>query len=116
MPDVVVVGAGPGGLAAARELQHRGLETLVVERAPALGATWRSGYDSLRLNTLRSLSHLPGSRFPRRLGRWVGKDQLLGYLDEYASRNRLRLQLGTEVRPVERDRDAWALETSAGPT
>ena len=34
--DAVVIGAGPSGLAVARELEHRhGVETLVVDRAAA---------------------------------------------------------------------------------
>lgn len=35
--DVVVIGGGPGGLACATMLAHRGLETVLVEKGPRLG-------------------------------------------------------------------------------
>jgi cation diffusion facilitator CzcD-associated flavoprotein CzcO len=115
MVDVLVIGAGPGGLAAARELGRRGASVLVIERTAAVGGTWRGGYDSLRLNTVRSLSHLPGGRLPRRLGRWVPRGELLRYLDDYVSENRLEVKLETEARRLERCAEGWEVDTSAGP-
>jgi putative flavoprotein involved in K+ transport len=41
--DTVVIGAGPSGLAVARELEHRqGIKTLVIERAAAPAISWRT--------------------------------------------------------------------------
>jgi cation diffusion facilitator CzcD-associated flavoprotein CzcO len=115
MPDAVVIGAGPAGLAAARELSRRGVETVVLERADAVGGTWRGGYDSLRLNTVRSLSHLPGKRLSRGAGRWVPRAALLRYLGQYAAENRLDVRLETEVLRIDRDGDGWRVATSRGP-
>ena len=61
--DVVIVGAGPAGLAAAATLRARGIDTTIIERG-RVGEPWRSRYDRLHLHTIRSLSHLPGYRFP----------------------------------------------------
>jgi len=48
--DAVVVGAGPGGLAASAALTDRGVDHVVLERA-RVGQTWRDQrWDSLRLN------------------------------------------------------------------
>ena len=50
--DAVVIGAGPAGLAVARELKHQhGIETLVIDRAPAPAMSWRTRDDNFRLNT-----------------------------------------------------------------
>jgi putative flavoprotein involved in K+ transport len=50
MIDSVVVGAGPGGLAASAALTDRGVEHVVLERG-RVGQTWRDQrWDSLRLN------------------------------------------------------------------
>ena len=65
----VVIGAGPGGLASAAELRRRGVPAVVLERADAVGASWRGRYDRLRLNTSRWFSKLPGGRYAPRHGR-----------------------------------------------
>ena len=65
--DTAVVGAGPGGLAAAAMLKRRGIPVAVLER-DAIGASWRRHYDRLHLHTVRWLSHLPGLRFNRAHG------------------------------------------------
>ena len=45
-PEVVVVGAGPSGLAVARELEHRhGISTLVVEPLLRAGRIQRTAFD-----------------------------------------------------------------------
>jgi putative flavoprotein involved in K+ transport len=111
---VVVVGAGPAGLATAAMLERRGIEPLVLERTAKVGSSWRSRYDSLRLNTPRLTSTLPGYRMPRRYGRWPTRDDMVEYLDEYARRHRLRIQFGIELKRVERGEEGWLLETADG--
>ncbi|MDT5114670.1 MAG: Flavin-binding monooxygenase-like, partial [Mycobacterium sp.] len=41
MSDVIVIGAGPGGLAAAAALGSRGVSALVVDKADDVGSAWR---------------------------------------------------------------------------
>ena len=113
--DVLVVGAGPAGLATAACLRRRGIEPLVVDRGSAVGQSWRSRYDRLHLHTPRVQSALPGLRIPRRYGRWVAKDDMAEYLGEYAEHAGVRPRFGTEVRRIVRDGDGWCTETDAGP-
>ena len=82
----VVIGAGPGGLAAAAELKRVGVEAIVLDKADRVGSSWAGHYDRLHLHTSRGLSGLPGYPIPRRYGRWVARDDVLRYLAEYASR------------------------------
>src|SRR3954449_6670285 len=65
--EVVVIGAGPAGLATAAALRHHGIGAVVLER-DAVGASWRRHYDRLHLHTVRWISHLPGYKIPRRSG------------------------------------------------
>src|SRR5205085_5385476 len=67
-PDVVVVGGGPAGLAAAAELGRRGISALVLERGESVATSWRGRYDRLRLNTSRWTSSLPRVRYPKAAG------------------------------------------------
>src|SRR3954466_14724476 len=96
-------------------LQHAGVETLVVDRAAAVAASWRGHYDRLHLHTVRWLSHLPGMRIPRENGRWVHRDDVIAYLERYAAYHQLELMLGTEVTGLSRADGTWTLATSAGP-
>ena len=61
---MVVIGAGPGGLAVAAALGERGLEALVIDAAPRVGSSWRGHYDRLHLHTPRRWSGLPGLPIP----------------------------------------------------
>jgi putative flavoprotein involved in K+ transport len=100
--EVVVVGAGAAGLAAAAMLQKRGIDSLVLERADRVGSSWRARYDSLILNTPRITSTLAGYRMPRRYGRWPTRDDVVEYLEEYVRRQGLRIEFGAELQRLER--------------
>ncbi|MEV7504268.1 NAD(P)/FAD-dependent oxidoreductase [Streptomyces sp. NPDC093018] len=113
---VYVIGAGPGGLAAAYALRARGIRAVVLEKSDAVGASWRRHYDRLHLHTTRRLSALPGLKIPRRFGRWVSRDDLVRYLEKYAEHHELEIVTGVEVHRVERAEDGtgWLLHASGG--
>jgi putative flavoprotein involved in K+ transport len=112
--DAAVIGAGPAGLAVAAVLRKRGVDAVVIDRAPDVGASWRGHYDRLHLHTIRSLSGLPGLRIPRSYGRWVHRDGVIDYLERYADHHALDLMLETEVRGISRTGDGWTVDTSEG--
>ena len=113
--DVVIVGAGPAGLAVARELEHRHrISALVVDKASAPAMSWRNRYDNFRLNTNGYLSHLPGQRIPLSAGRWPSKEDMVGYFDSYVRQQNIRLALGSEVNRIERAAEGWRVDTSHG--
>ncbi|MGQ4413684.1 flavin-containing monooxygenase [Streptomyces sp. SAS_269] len=113
---VYVIGAGPGGLAAAYALRARGVRAVVLEKSDRVGSSWRRHYDRLHLHTTRRLSALPGLAMPRRFGRWVSRDNVVRYLEKYAEHHELEIVTGVEVFRVERagDGDGWVLHASGG--
>lgn len=111
---VYVVGGGPGGLAAAAALRGRGLRAVVLERSGAVGASWRRHYDRLHLHTTRRLSALPGLPMPRSFGRWVSRDDVVRYLEEYAEFHALEIVTGVEVSRIEAAGDEWLLHATGG--
>ncbi len=114
-PDVVVIGAGPSGLAVARELRHRHrISALVVDKAAAPAVSWRNRYDNFRLNTNGFLSHLPGQRIPLTAGRWPTKEDMVRYFDRYVRQQDIALQLGCEVKRIDRAAGGWLVDTSSG--
>lgn len=112
--EVLIVGAGPAGLAAAACLRRRGVETVVVDRGAAVGDTWRARYDRLHLHTPRVQSALPGLRMPTEYGRWVAKDDVADYLDHYARLHGIVPRFHTEVQRLDRRPGFWAASTSSG--
>jgi len=119
LPDVdtdpvLVIGAGPAGLAAAAALTRRGVPVRVVEQADAVGAAWRAHYDRLHLHTVRWGSQLPGYKIPRRYGPWVSREHLVEYLDEYARANRLRIQTRVHVSRLDRANGHWVARSPRG--
>jgi putative flavoprotein involved in K+ transport len=111
--EVLVIGAGPAGLATAGALRHYGIGATVLER-DAIGASWRRHYDRLHLHTVRWLSHLPGYKLPRRYGNWVSRDNVVEYLEDYVAVHNIDVRTGVEVDGLERDGDDWRVRTSDG--
>ncbi|MFV0131898.1 flavin-containing monooxygenase [Streptomyces sp. HMX87] len=97
---VVVVGAGPSGLATAAMLRRAREPVVVIERSDRIGDGWRAHYDHLRLHTPRRLSSLPGFAVPRSAGTWVTRDDWAAYLERYAAHHQLDVRTGTDVQRV----------------
>jgi cation diffusion facilitator CzcD-associated flavoprotein CzcO len=112
--QVVVVGAGPAGVAAAVALKDRGLRPLLTDQADEVASAWRTRYDRLRLNTCRPFSHLPGRKFPKGTPMFASRDQLVEHLDRHAHEDGIELKLSTRVEGVQRADDHWRLDTSDG--
>jgi putative flavoprotein involved in K+ transport len=95
--DILVIGAGPAGLAVAGALAMRGRRAVVLERSADVGSSWRGHYDRLRLHTTRRLSGLPGLPIPRSYGRWVARADLVRYLESYRAHFDIDVRTGVEV-------------------
>ncbi|WP_069816017.1 flavin-containing monooxygenase [Streptomyces sp. TP-A0874] len=111
---VYVIGGGPGGLAVAAALGERGIHAVVLEKSRAVAASWRGHYDRLVLHTTRRLSALPGHPIPRSFGRWLSRDDLVRYLEQYVEHHRLEIVTGVEVHRVDRTADGWLLRATGG--
>jgi cation diffusion facilitator CzcD-associated flavoprotein CzcO len=112
--DVLVIGAGPGGLATSQQLAARGIAHRVLERGDVVGYTWAHLYDSLTLHTGKRLSNLPGRRFPRHYATFVPRPDFWEYLRGYAESFGLPVRLQSPVTRLVREGNVWRATTPGG--
>lgn len=95
--EVVVIGAGQCGLAAAHELAKHGIDFVVLEANERVGDNWRSRYDSLRLYSPAKYDGLPGLPFPLPRNAFPTGHQMADYLESYAAHFELPVRTGVAV-------------------
>ena len=112
---VIIVGAGPAGLAVAGQLRTRNISFEIIEQSEHVGNSWRNHYDRLCLHTVKALSDLPFMEFPEDYPQYVTRQQLVDYYEEYAEHFHINPHFGQEVIWIERRADGrWELDTEQG--
>ena len=83
--EVVVIGAGQAGLAAAFHLARSGIDFVILEAANRVGDNWRNRYDSLRLYSPAKYDACPGSPFPGKAYSFPTGREMGDFLEAYAA-------------------------------
>jgi putative flavoprotein involved in K+ transport len=113
--EVVVVGAGQSGLAAARALQAHGIHPVVLEAEPEAAGSWPRYYDSLTLFSPARYSAMPGHGFPGEPDHYPHRDEVAAYLRRYAAGVGADIRTHTPVTAVEaHHRGGFLVRTATG--
>lgn len=124
-PDVVVVGAGVGGLYALYKLRQQGLKVRVIEAADDVGGTWywnrypgcRCDVESMEYSYSFSNDLQQEWTWPERYGT---QPEILRYVKHVADRFDLRPHITFKTRVTSASFDAeakrWVLKTDTGET
>ena len=83
-PYCLIIGGGQGGLALAARLKQLGVPTLIVEKSPRAGDSWRNRYRSLVLHDPVWYDHMPFLPFPETWPVFTAKDKMGDWLEAYA--------------------------------
>ena len=108
----LIIGASASGLAVARCLEAAGVAALVIEAEPETGRTWRNAYSRLHLHTPRSKSALPFVPMPRSYPAYPSRQQVVHYLEYYASLLKRSPLFGRRAMSIRRDGATWRTETA----
>ncbi|MFM8350685.1 MAG: flavin-containing monooxygenase [Actinomycetales bacterium] len=121
--SVLVVGAGPAGLATARALQANGVDYLQVERHAGVGGLWDIDnpgspiYESAHFISIRTLSAFSGYPMPQDYPDYPSRRQVLAYLQGFAERYELpkRIRFNTAVQAIKQHPDgSWSATFTDG--
>jgi putative flavoprotein involved in K+ transport len=113
--SVVVVGAGPGGLAMSHELARTGIDHVVLERGEVANSWKHERWDSLRLLTPNWMCGLPGFPYdgPDSDG-YMTAAETAAFIDGYRSRIGAPVRTGVNVEWAGPTDTGFAVETDAG--
>ena len=117
--DVVVIGAGMGGLAAAQKLVEQGFTPTVLEKADQVGGTWRdNAYPGLYCDVpvgLYQMKFAPKHDWSHAYAPgWEIQDYLVGIADDLDLRR--HITFGVEIVSAEWAEGQWVLSTATGAT
>jgi putative flavoprotein involved in K+ transport len=105
-PYVVIVGGGQGGIALGARLRQLGVPTIIVERNPRPGDSWRNRYKSLCLHDPVWYDHLPYVKFPPNWPVFSPKDKIADWLEMYTRVMELNYWGSTTAKSARYDEDA----------
>ncbi len=123
MQRVAVIGAGPGGIVAARYLKSEGLEPVVFEQGPRIGGQWsgdpgHSGvWPSMRTNTSHIMTCFSDLPHDDATPTYPTNTAMGQYLERYARQFDLipLVRFNTPVRELlQASEGKWVVRTDAG--
>lgn len=103
-PEVVIIGGGQGGVALAARLKQLHVPTLLIEKNPRIGDSWRNRYRTLVLHDPVWYDHLPYLPFPENWPVFSPKDKLGDWLEAYAQVFELDAWTSTECTEASFDK------------
>ncbi len=112
--DLVIVGGGQSGLAAAAAALAAGLHPVLLERSTEAAGSWPRYYDSLRVFSPAGFCGLPGRRFPGDPHRYPTRDEIAGYLRDYRDSLDVDIRTGHHVHSVRAGGDGFLVHTTSG--
>ena len=112
---VVIVGAGPAGIATSACLNRLSIPNVVLEREDCCASLWKKrSYDRLKLHLANQYCQLPNMPFPDDAPMFVSKSGFIHYLDNYVSGFKVCPLFGRFVGSAVYEGWRWRVEVVSG--
>lgn len=111
--DVIIIGAGPAGLALGKYLQDKKLKFVILDKSEVVGSSWANMPDKLKVISPWGCNRLPGYD-PIKLGRIerIPAKAYASYLSDYANHFKLPILLKHDVTNIDKHEDIFKVQTS----
>jgi indole-3-pyruvate monooxygenase len=109
---VLIVGAGPAGLATAACLNQLSIPYVILERDDCSASLWRNrAYDRLKLHLAKEFCELPHMSYPVDAPTYIPKNQFIKYLDDYIEHFNIQPKYHTTVESCTYDenKECWSI-------
>ncbi|KAL4644006.1 hypothetical protein ACB092_02G132400 [Castanea dentata] len=110
---VLIVGAGPSGIATAACLTHHSIPYVLLEREDCHASLWKKGtYDRLGLHLAKQFCSLPYKPHPPKTPTFLSKEHFVRYIDEYVSQFDInpRYHRSVESASYDNSENKWRVE------
>lgn len=101
--DVIIIGGGQSGLAAAYFLRRSGLTYIILDNQTTCGGAWQHGWDSLTLFSPSEYSSLPGWLMPKSGNEFPARNEVIDYLCRYEKWYKFSVERPVEVKDVKKE-------------
>ncbi|ESR47581.1 putative indole-3-pyruvate monooxygenase YUCCA11 [Citrus sinensis] len=106
---VVIVGAGPAGLATSACLNNLSVPNIILEREDCSASLWKKrAYDRMKLHLAKQFCELPHMPFPSRTPTFVPRISFINYVDNYVSQMGINPRYHRSVESASYDENAKA--------
>ncbi len=111
---VIIIGAGPAGLAAAETLAKRRIDYVVLEKGPSVAAALRRVDPQMRLLSPKGLSLMPDMRIASSAPVYLPFETLVHELERYQQQHGLKVSLNCTVVSVRKERGGFVVRYRTG--
>ncbi len=102
-PYCVIIGGGQGGIGLGARMKRLGVPTIIIEKNPRPGDSWRNRYKSLCLHDPVWYDHMPYLPYPDNWPVFAPKDKLGDWLESYTKIMELNYWNSTVCEKAEYD-------------
>ncbi|CAN4120783.1 unnamed protein product [Withania somnifera] len=112
--EVVVIGAGPSGLAVSACLNKLSIKNVVLEKESCCGYLWKKKtYDRLHLHLSKDFCSLPFMAHATSSPKYLSKNEFIEYLDEYVENFKIKPKFQTcvELAFFNKEEKKWNVQS-----